>query len=70
MGSWRKFYSSFHRASNLAPSEHYFLISIRTALVQPGWLYFRFFLQLNFQFVQKRKNLGPSLKPITNLPVS
>ena len=31
------------------------LISTRVAQVCPGWLYFEFFLQLNFQFVPKRR---------------
>ena len=38
-----------------ASYEHYFLISTHVALVQPGWLYFGFFLQWVFQFVPKKK---------------
>jgi hypothetical protein len=50
---------------------------LMTALVLPGWLYFGFLLQLNFQFVQKeikKKNImvsqhgGPTRKAIIVLP--
>ena len=41
-----------------ATYEHYFLISTRVALVLSGWLYFGFFLQLNFQFAPPPQKKG------------
>ena len=39
-----------------ASNEYYFLISIWIALFRSSWLYFGFFLQLNFQFVSKKES--------------
>ena len=39
----------------------YILIFTLAALFRPGWLYFRFFLQLNFQLVPKKNVMREGL---------